>query len=91
MLYNVNMLEPHIALKMVMKVVRLALKDQLDEALTSQLSTQFQEEGQDEKKKDDPPQGGEREMHWDGPTNKRSEPLPWSGMSRPHGLPQIGS
>ena len=31
LLYNVNMLEPHVALRIVEKSVRLALKDEMDE------------------------------------------------------------
>jgi thiol-disulfide isomerase/thioredoxin len=102
LLYNVNMLEPHVALRLVEKVARLALRDQMDpevaaaqaQALVkgSQHRGAFEDEDEDEDEEDDAPPapspGLRRDMFWDGPP-QRHKPLPWAGMSRPNGLPAL--
>ena len=95
LLYNVNMLEPHVALRIVEKSVRLALKDEMDEKVLREISRSLRHAAgdfaseKDEDEEDDmpppPPPGG---MHWDGP-EQRHKPLPWNGFARPEGLPSL--
>ena len=80
LLYNVNLLEPHVALRLVEKVARLSLHTQLDEDAFKGVATAGAKRGfedelpEDEKTPDDPPppppMGG---MHWDGPPQVREE------------------
>ena len=92
-LYNVNMLEPHVALRLIEKVVRMSLKNQLDEDALKAVAKGAAGAFQDERDEEDdpppppppPPPGG---MHWDGP-EQRHQALPWAGMSRPNGLPAL--
>jgi hypothetical protein len=95
LLYNVNMLEPHVALRIVEKSVRLALKDEMDEEVLREISRSlrhaagdFRDEMDEDEEDDTPPPPPPGGMHWDGP-EQRHKPLPWNGFARPQGLPSL--
>ena len=98
LLYNVNLLEPHVALRLVEKVARLSLHTQLDEDAFKGVATAGAKRGfedelpEDEKTPDDPPpppppMGG---MHWDGPPQVREERREKREERREEGLEMMG-
>ena len=72
MLYNANELEPHLALQITERAIRLALSHDMlgDNAVSANGEAAF------DKHKDEPKRESRKPM-WNGPTRKA--PLPWDG------------
>ena len=75
-LYNSNELEPHLALQITEKAVRLSLASDMigSGSLTNGDAGEFDK---DEKKEESPPSPPPPPPMWNGP--KRAAPLPWDG------------
>jgi hypothetical protein len=74
-LYNANEVEPHVALELLERTIRLSLADRLSNSTDADDKPDSLYEKDKPDKKDDPPPPPE--PMWNGP--KRRDPLPWGG------------
>ena len=97
-LYNANEVEPHLALELTERLVRLALAAPANATEGDENSVALSEEERELKFERDPtnappppppsgPPPRPRPM-WNGP--KRPDPLPWDGSNRGKQLPALG-
>lgn len=90
-LYNSNEVEPHVALEMLERTVRLALSDRLvDPSAAGKNEAGYEKDKKDEKKDDKKPPERPAQPMWNGP--KRRDPVAWGGGGGGHFVnnPRLG-